>query len=220
MSKQFAVIGMGRVGASLVRTLEALGHDVLGLDCDEDLIQDLSLELPRAHLITADVTESMVLRDLGLEHFDGAAVVIGESIQASVLVTLILKDLGVPLIIARANSPLHARVLERVGADYVVQPEKEFGEFLARRMSSPGILDYLELGQDEALVEMKAPGEWIGKSLADLNLHRKKGLTVLAIKGEGKEGAIPRPEAPLKEGDVLVIGGLKKELDKLDPSAE
>ena len=110
VSKQFAVIGMGRVGASLVRTLEALGHDVLGLDCDEELIQDLSLELPRAHLTTA--------------------------------------------------------------------------------------------------------------SLADLNLHRKKGLTVLAIKGEGKEGAIPRPEAPLKEGDVLVIGGPKKKLDKLDPSAE
>jgi Trk K+ transport system NAD-binding subunit len=108
--KQFAVIGMGRISASLVRTLEALGHDVLGLDCDEDLIQDLSLELPRAHLTTA--------------------------------------------------------------------------------------------------------------SLADLNLHKNKGLTVLAIKGEGKKGTIPRLESPLKEGDVLVIGGLKKELDKLDPSAE
>src|SRR5215210_8480002 len=128
---------MGRVGASLVRTLEALGHDVLGFDCDEDLIQDLSLELPRAHLITADVTESMVLRDLGLERVDGAAVVIGESIQASVLVTLILKDLGIPMVFSRANNELHARVLERVGADYVIQPEKEFGEILARQMSLP-----------------------------------------------------------------------------------
>jgi trk system potassium uptake protein TrkA len=218
VSKQFAVIGMGRVGASLVGTLEALGHDVLGIDCDEDLIQDLSLELPGAHLISADATEGTVLRDLGLEHFDGAAVVIGEDIQASVLVTLILEDLGVPLVIARANSPLHARVLERVGADHVVQPEKEFGEFLARRMSSPGILDYLELGQDEALVEMKAPREWIGKSLSDIQLHRKKDLTVLAIKGEGKEGSLPRPDAPLQEGDMLVIGGPIEELDRLDPS--
>lgn len=218
MSKQFAVIGMGRVGTSLVRTLDYLGHDVLGIDCDEVLIQDLSMELPTVHLVAADATESTVLRDLGLEHFDGAAVVIGESIQASVLVTLILKDLGVPLVISRANSPLHARVLERVGADHVIQPEKEFGEFLARRMSSPGILDYLELGRDEAVVEMKVPREWIGKSLADLNLHRKKGLTVLAIKGEGKEGAIPRPQVPLQKGDVLVVGGPKKGLDKLDPS--
>jgi trk system potassium uptake protein TrkA len=218
VSKQFAVIGMGRVGTSLVRTLDYLGHDVLGIDCDEVLIQDLSMELPTVHLVAADATESTVLRDLGLEHFDGAAVVIGESIQASVLVTLILKDLGVPLVISRANSPLHARVLERVGADHVIQPEKEFGEFLARRMSSPGILDYLELGRDEAVVEMKVPREWIGKSLADLNLHRKKGLTVLAIKGEGKEGAIPRPQVPLQKGDVLVVGGPKKGLDKLDPS--
>ena len=218
MSKQFAVIGMGRVGASLVKTLDYLGHDVLGIDRDEDLIQDLSLELPTAHLIAADATEGTVLRDLGLEHFDGAAVVIGENIQASVLVTLILKDLGVPLVISRANSPLHARVLERVGADHVIQPEKEFGEFLARRMSSPGILDYLELGHDEALVEMEVPREWIGKSLADLNLHRKKGLTVLAIKGQGKEGAIPRPETLLQKGDVLVVGGAKGELDELDPS--
>jgi trk system potassium uptake protein TrkA len=218
VSKQFAVIGMGRVGASLIRTLDHLGHDVLGIDRDEDLIQDLSIELPDAHLVAADATEPMVLRDLGLEHFDGAAVVIGEDIEASVLVTLILKELGVPLVLSRANSPLHARVLERVGADHVVQPEKEFGEFLARRMSSPGIMDYLELGHDEALVEMEVPREWIGRSLADLQLHRKKDLTVLAIKGEGKEGTIPRPDAPLQKGDILIVGGPKEELDRLDPS--
>ena len=218
MSKQFAVIGMGRVGASIMRTLESLGHDVWGIDRDEGLIQDLSAELPNAHLVAADATEPMVLRDLGLEHFDGAAVVIGEDIEASVLVTLILKELRVPLVLSRANSPLHARVLERVGADHVVQPEKEFGEFLARRMSSPGIMDYLELGNDEALVEMEVPREWIGRSLADLRLHRKKDLTVLAIKGEGKEGTIPRPDTPLQKGDVLVVGGRKEELDKLDPS--
>ena len=218
MSKQFAVIGMGRVGTSLIRTLDYLGHDVLGIDCDEDLIQDLSLELPNAHLVAADATEGTVLQDLGLEHFDGAAVVVGENIQASVLVTLILKDLGVPLVISRASSPLHARVLERLGADHVVQPEKEFGEFLARRMSSPGIMDYLELGRDEALVEMEVPREWIGRSLADLQLHRKRNLTVLAIKGEGKEGSLPHPETPLQKGDILVLGGPKKWLDRFNPS--
>ena len=218
MSKQFVVIGMGRVGISLVRTLGTLGHDVLGIDRDEALIQYVSAELPNAQLVAADATEPTVLRDLGLEHFDGAAVVIGESIQASVLVTLILKDLGVPLVLSRANSPLHARVLERVGANHVVQPEKEFGEFLARRMSSPGITDYLELGHDEALIELEVPSGWIGKLLRDLQLYRKKGLTVLAIKGEGKEGTMPRPETPLQKGDILVVGGPKKKLDKLDPS--
>lgn len=218
MSKQFAVIGMGRVGASLVKTLDSLGHDVLGIDCDGDRIQDLSDELPGASLIAADATEDSVLRDLGLDRFDGAAVVIGESIQASVLVTLILKDLGVPMIFSRANNDLHGRVLERVGADHVIQPEKEFGEFLARQMSLPGIQDYLELGDDEALIEIEAPQSWIGKSLADLQLHRKKDLTVLAIKGREKGGTLPKPETPLQEGDILVVGGPKKELDKLDPA--
>jgi trk system potassium uptake protein len=218
LSKQFAVIGMGRVGASLVRTLDSLGHDVLGIDCDGDRIQDLSDELPGASLVAADATEDSVLRDLGLEQFDGAAVVIGESIQGSVLVTLILKDLGVPMIFSRANNDLHGRVLERVGADHVIQPEKEFGEFLARQMSLPGIQDYLELGEDEALIEIEAPQSWIGKSLADLQLHRKKDLTVLAIKGREKGGTLPKPETPLQEGDILVVGGPKKELDKLDPA--
>jgi trk system potassium uptake protein len=218
LSKQFAVIGMGRVGASLVKTLDSLGHDVLGIDCDGDRIQDLSDELPGASLVAADATEDSVLRDLGLEQFDGAAVVIGESIQGSVLVTLILKDLGVPMIFSRANNDLHGRVLDRVGADHVIQPEKEFGEFLARQMSLPGIQDYLDLGQDEALIEIEVPREWVDKTLADLQLHRKKDLTVLAIKGVNKGGTLPQPDTPLQKGDILVVGGPKRELDKFDPA--
>ena len=219
MSKQFAVIGLGLVGRSLVRTLRDLGHDVLGIDHDENLIQDLSNELPDVHLVVADGTEPHVLQELGLEHFDGAAVTIGEgNTEASVLVTLVLKDLEVPMLFSRANNELHARVLDRVGADHVIQPEKEFGEFLARQMSVPGIQDYLALGQDEALIEIEVPREWIDKTLADLQLHRKKDLTVLAIKGEGQVGTLPQPDTPLQKGDVLVVGGPKKELDKFDPS--
>lgn len=219
MSKQFAVIGMGLVGRSLVKTLNSLGHEVLAIDRDEDLIQDLSNELPDVDLVTADATEAQVLRDLGLEQFDGAAVTIGEgSAEASVLVTLVLKDLEIPMVFSRANNELHARVLDRVGADHVIQPEKEFGEFLARQMALPGIQDYLELGQDEALIEIEVPGEWIDKSLADLQLHRKKDLTVLAIKGENKGGTLPQPDTPLQKGDILVVGGPKEELDKFNPA--
>ncbi len=219
MSKQFAVIGLGLVGRSLVKTLNSLGHDVLAIDQDEDLIQDLSNELPDVDLVTADATEAQVLRDLGLEQFDGAAVTIGEgNAEASVLVTLVLKDLEIPMVFSRANNELHARVLDRVGADHVIQPEKEFGEFLARQMALPGIQDYLELGQDEALIEIEAPREWINKSLADLQLHRRKDLTVLAIKGENKGGTLPQPDTPLQKGDILVVGGPKEELDKFDPT--
>jgi trk system potassium uptake protein TrkA len=219
MSKQYAVIGMGLVGTSLLRTLLSLGHEVLAIDSNEDLIQELSDELPNAHLITADATERTVLHDLGIGEFDGAAVTIGEEhIEANILVTLILKDIGVPLVFSRANDSLHGKVLDRVGADHVVQPEKEFGEFLARQISTPGIMDYLELGEDEAVIELEVPQEWVDKSLEELHLYQKKGLTVLAIKGEGKGGTLPHPEAPLEEGDMLVIGGPKDELDNLDPS--
>ena len=219
MSKQFAVIGLGLVGTSLVRTLDSLGHEVLGVDHNEDLIQDFSDELPNVHLVAADATERTVLRDLGLEEFDGAAVTIGEgNVEANILVTLILKDLGVPLIFSRANGSLHAKVLERVGADHVVQPEKEFGEFLARQMALPGIQDYLDLGEDEALIEIDVPNEWVGKTLKDLQLHRKKDLTVLAIKNKGQGGALPQPDTPLEEGTVLVVGGPKKELDEFNPA--
>ena len=216
MSKQFAVIGMGRVGASLVRTLDSLGHNYLGIDSDEERIQDLAAELPGASLVAADATEGTVLRDLGLENFDGAAVVVGNNDQASVLVTLILKDLNVPVVFSRASSTLHARVLERVGADHVVQPEREFGEHLAHRIASPGIQEYLELSEDEALVKMTAPQEWVGKTLKDLRLPEKNGVEVVTIRSANRPGTIPpRADLPLELGDLLVLGGPKRRLDEL-----
>ena len=216
MSKQFAVIGMGRVGTSLVRTLDSLGHDYLGIDSDEERIQDLAAELPGASLVAADATEGAVLRDLGLENFDGAAVVVGNNDQASVLVTLILKDLNVPVVFSRASSTLHARVLERVGADHVVQPEREFGEHLAHRIASPGIQEYLELSEDEALVKMTAPQEWVGRTLKELRLPEKNGVEVVTIRSANRLGTIPpRADLPLERGDLLVLGGPKRRLDEL-----
>lgn len=217
MRRQFVVVGLGRVGASLVKNLDAMGHDVLGIDSDEDIVQDLSHEVPNANLIASDdVTEPHLLRELGVAHFDGAAVTIGENVQASVLVTLVLKELGVPEILARANGPLHARVLERIGAHHVVQPEREFGEYLAHRMAVPGIQDYLQVGDGEAIIRMRVPPKWEGRSLAELRLPATRGVSVMTIKRSGQEAAIPHADDKLQAGDVLVIGGPKEKLDKLD----
>lgn len=216
MSKQFAVIGMGRVGTAAAATLDSLGHDVLGIDCNEDVVQDLADELPHINLVCADATEGGVLSNLGLDQFDGAAVMMGENLGAGVLVTMILKDLNLPLVIARANNRLHARVLERVGADQVAEPEREFGESLGHRMASPGIQDYLNLGEGEALVRMKVPETWIGKTLSDLRLPEKNGIDVVTIKSSEFAGTIPpRSDLPLRRGDFLVLGGSKKRLDEL-----
>ena len=214
MSRQFVIIGLGRLGSTMAGTLSSLGYDVLGIDPDGELVQELSGEFPRANFVSADATDESTLRDLNVEQADGAAVVIGEDIEASILATANLKELGVPFVVARAMSKLHARVLRKIGADRIIEPERDMGEQVARTMVSPAVMDYVELGGDEALIEAEVPKEWVGKSLAELQLSRESGLTVLAIKPKGGSGTIPSGDTVLHEGDVLVVGGTKKNLDR------
>lgn len=216
MSRQFVIIGLGRLGTAMLRTLDSLGHEVLGIDSDERRIQDLADDIPNAHLVAADATDESVLKALNVEQFDAAAVVIGENMEAGILATANLTELGVPTVISRALSRLHGRVLERVGADRVIQPEREMGSLLARTMASPGVLEYIELGEDEALIEAEVPKQWVDKSLAELQLSRRKGVTVVALKAKGRSGSLPKGDTVLHEGDVMVLGGLKKNLDGLD----
>jgi trk system potassium uptake protein TrkA len=214
MSRQFVIIGLGRLGTAMIGTLESLGHDVLGIDSDEEVVQDLAGDFPNAHLVAADATDEDVLRDLNVGHFDAGAVVIGESMEAGILATANLKELGVPFVVARAISGLHARVLEKIGADRIIEPERDMGAQVARTMASPAVMDYVDLGGDEALIEAEVPREWVGKSLAELELSRKSRLTVLALKPKGKAGTIPSGDSILHEGDVIVVGGTKKDLDR------
>ncbi len=213
MSRQFVIIGLGRLGSAMLETLLSLGHDVLGIDLDEDLVQDISGDYPQAHLVAADATEEPVLRDLNVGQFDGGAVVIGENMEAGILATANLKELGVPFVVARAMSKLHGRVLERIGADRIIEPERDMGAQVARTMSSPAVIDYVDLGGDEALIEAEVPREWVGKSLSELHLARKSGLTVLAVKPRGEAGTIPDASTVFGEGDVIVVGGTKEKLD-------
>jgi trk system potassium uptake protein len=214
MSRQFVVIGLGRLGSAMIATLTSLGYDVLGIDTDEEVVQELSVEFPNAHLVAADATEESVLHDLNVGLFDGAAVVIGENMEAGILATVNLKEMGVPFVVSRALSKRHARVLEKLGADRIIEPEKDMGAQLARTMASPAVIDYLDLGGDEAIIEAEVPEEWVGKSLAELHLSRQSGLTVLAIKPKGEAGTIPSGDTVFQEGDVLVIGGNKNNLDR------
>jgi len=201
MSRQFLIVGLGRLGISMVGTLDSLGHEVLAIDKGEDVIQDL-----------ADATDEDAMRGLNVEGFD-AAVMMGENhVEACILATATLKEVGVPRIVARATGGIHARVLERVGADRVIQPEREIGEQLARTMASPVLLDYL--GEDEALIEAHLLKTWLAKSLSELDLSQKMGLTVMAVKPKSGPGSLPQGDTLLHEGDVLVVGGSKKALDK------
>jgi trk system potassium uptake protein len=214
MSRHFVIIGLGRLGSAMVGTLTSLGHEVLGIDNDKELVQELSEEFPSATLVAADAIDESTLRNLNVAHFDAAAVVIGENMEASILATANVKELGVPFVVARALGRLHARVLEKIGADRVIEPEKDMGAQVARTMASPTVMDYVDLGGDEAMVEAIVPTRWVGQSLADLHLYRKSGLTVLALERKESGGTIPSGDTVLQEGDALVIGGPKKNLDK------
>jgi trk system potassium uptake protein len=215
MSRQFVVVGLGRLGISMVGTLDSLGHEVLAIDKSEDVIQAIADDLPNVHLVAADATDEDAIRGLNVEGFDAAAVMIGENhVEAGILATATLKEAGVPRIVARATGAIHARVLERVGADRVIQPEREIGEQLARTMASPVLLDYVDLGEDEALIEAEVPKAWLEKSLSELDLSQKMGLTVLALKPKGGPGSLPQGDTVLHEGDVLVVGGTKKAMDR------
>ena len=195
-------------------TLDSLGHDVLALDTKEDLIRNLADNLPNVHLVAADATNEDVLRGLNVEDFDAAAVVIGENhVEAGILATANLKEIGVSTIVARATSKLHARVLERVGADRVIQPEREMGQQIARVLASPAVLDYVDLGEDEALIEARVPEEWAGKSLSELALSRNLGLTVVALKPKDGPGTLPRGDTVFRAEDVIVVAGSKEALD-------
>ena len=215
MKRQFAVVGLGRLGISMVATLDSLGHEVLGIDKMEDVIQAVAEDLPNVNLVAADATDEDAVRGLNVDGFDGAAVMIGEDhVEAGILATATLNEVGVPKIVARATGGIHARVLEKVGADRVIQPEQEIGQQLARTMASPALLDYVDFGENEALIEARVPKEWLDKSLSELALSQHMGLTVVALKPKGGPGTLPHGDTVLHDGDVLVVGGPKKALDR------
>ncbi len=215
MSRKFAVIGMQWAGSVLAEHLSALGHEVLGIDADKELIEELSGRLSGVRLVAADAQRTAVLRDLGIESFDGAAVTVEEDVQASVIMAITLKNFGVPLVVARAINPIHAQILEHVGVDRVTRPEEESGAYIARLMASRYLRRYLDLGGGEALAEVKVPDGWAGKSLSQLRLPQEQGLTVLLERAQSG-GTLPDGDTVLHKGGTVVVWGKKEDLDGSD----
>lgn len=214
--KQFAVIGLGRFGSSVARTLYELGHEVLGIDSDADNVQSMSGAL--THVVQADATEEDVLRRLGIRNFDVVVVAIGHDIQASVLITLMLKELGVKYVVAKAASDLHGKVLSKIGADRVVYPERDMGIRVAHNLIASNVLDYIELAPEYSIVEMTAGENLAGKSLKELNLRARYGINVMALKRGNEVKLSPGPEDTIATGDVIVLVGPSDELAKIETS--
>ena len=206
-TREFVVIGLGRFGGGLAATLVGMGHEVLGVDSDARIVQDLSGVL--THVVEADSTSEEAMRQLGVTEFSTAVVAIGTDLEASILTTGVLVDLGVEKIVAKAVTEPHGRILERIGAHRVVFPERDMGIRVGHSLAG-SILDYFELDPGFALVESTAPRDLVGKTLADAEVRKRYGVTVVCIKPAGGSFTYATPETVAQEGDVLVVAGEKR----------
>lgn len=214
VNRQFVIIGLGRLGSSIAKTLHSLGNDVLAIDKSEDIVQEISDEV--THAIQLDATDENALKSLGIRNFDVAVVTIGEDIQSSIMVTLLVKELGIKYIIAKAQNEKHSKVLQKIGADRVILPEKEMGVRIAHNLVSSNILDYIELSPDYSIMEIQASKEWEGKTLKDLKLRSKYGINVMAIKSKEDVNLSPLADDIIYNDDIIVAIGSAADLSRLE----
>ena len=186
------------------------GAEVLAIDLKSELVQQISQDV--THAAVGDSRDKEVLKMLGAGEFDCAIVAIGDDLAASVLITMNLKELGVPYLVCKAHDAVHRRVLEKLGADQVVIPEQENAARLAKSLSSPNLLDYIELSEDYSIIELPAPANWIGKTLKELNVRAKLGVNILAVRRDGKMDISPAANFVFRDGDVVVVLGDTKAL--------
>lgn len=212
--KQFAVIGLGRFGSSLALELMDLGYEVLGIDQDEEVVEDMSELL--THTVVADATDEEVLKSLGIRNFDCGIVAIGDEIQTSILAAILLKELGVNTVVAKAISVLHGRALQKLGVDRVIFPERDMGIRVAHQLVTPNLLDYIELSKDYRIVEMTVTECMDGKTLNELNTRVRYGISVVAL--NQRAGVIVAPTAMdvLRSGDIMVVIGSKENIDRFE----
>ena len=211
--KAYVVIGLGRFGSEVARQLYSLGCEVLALDMRSDLVQQISKDV--THAVVGDGQDIEVLKALGVRNMDCAIVAIGDDLAASVLATMNMKELGIPYVGCKAHDDTHRRVLEKLGADRVVIPEKENAARLARSLSTPNVLDYIELSEDYGIVEVPAPKSWHEKSLKDLNVRAKLGVNILAVRRQGKINVSPAADFVIRSGDIMVVLGDSLALEAL-----
>lgn len=211
--KEFVIFGLGRFGKSVALTLAESGCEVLVVDDNEEEIQEMADFVTYA--VKADVTDPDVLSTLGISNFDGAIVGIGTNLEASVMVTILAKELGIPYVLAKAKTELHAKILKRVGADAVVFPEKETGVRIAHNLLLGNFFDAVELSSTYSMMELDLLKEWDGKNLLQLDLRAKFRINVIGIKRGNQLDINPAPDKILEENDVLIVIGENDMLNKL-----
>ncbi|HBY56471.1 MAG TPA: potassium uptake system protein [Candidatus Atribacteria bacterium] len=211
--KQFIVLGLGRFGSAVATTLAEMGYEVLGVDTDVERVNDLKNKI--TEVVQADISDEKVLTELGAKNFDAAIVGVGSNLESSILTTIILKEMGIKYIIAKAQNNFHAKVLEKIGVDKIVFPERDMGIRIARSLITPNIKDYIELEPDYSVIEIEAPSNFEDKTLSELDLRNKYGINVLAIKRDNNFNISPHAKDVIKKGDFLIVIGETEKITKL-----
>ncbi|WP_017305698.1 potassium channel family protein [Spirulina subsalsa] len=215
-NKQFAVIGLGRFGRSVAGALHKMGYEVLGTDISEKLVAQALNDKVATHAISLDSTDPNALKEAGIFEFDTVIVAIGNYVQESIITTLNVKEAGVKHVVAKASSEIHGKLLERVGADQVVFPEYEAGCALAYTLTKPAILERFDLDPDHSIVEVLVPEEFHGKTIAEIQLRGRYGLTLIAVAEDDKKFEInPLPNRRLSQGTAMVVIGSNEDIKRL-----
>ena len=211
--RQFIVWGLGRFGSSVAETLTSLGHEVLGIDNNEDVVENMADKL--THAAVCDVIEKTV-NSLGIRNFDVGVVAIG-NLEPSLLATLLLKEAGLKTIVAKASNPIHGKMLKKLGATKIIYPERDMGRRVGHNLAYTNILDFVELSDNICLMEVNLSQSMAGKSLAELDVRRKYQVNVVAVKHrDGSTEMTLEPTKPLQEGDLLVVIGSRKSVEALE----
>lgn len=211
--KSFVVIGAGRFGGAVARELSGLGYEVMVIDKDEVKTQIMAKYV--THAVTADATDDAVLHNLGVRNFDAAVISIGEDLGASVLTTMLLSNLGTKYIIAKAINRNQGRILEKVGANRIVFPEKDMGIRVAQSLVRTNLLDYIELSPDYSIMEIEVPKKWVGKSIRELNIRAKLGVNIVAVKRGLNIRVSPEPDYIFENTDYPIVIGCNDDMNKL-----
>ncbi|SHJ94625.1 potassium channel family protein [Hespellia stercorisuis] len=212
MKKQYVVFGLGNFGRSVALTLEQLGCDVVAVDSSLEKVQEIADLV--SYAIRADVSDPDSLKMLGTRNLDGAVVALSDNLEASIMATIVSKEMGIPYILAKAKNELHETVLTKVGADIVVYPERDMGARVAKNLMSSAFTDWIELSTDYSLMEKQIPESWVGKSIVDLKIRERYHVNVVGLLENGEMDVDFDPRMPLSEKMVVALVGANKQLEK------
>lgn len=212
MRKQYAVFGLGSFGESVAVTLQELGCEVVVVDNHMERIENISPYV--SYAVQADIEDPEVIRSLGARNLDGVVVAVADDMEASIMATLVSKEIGVPYVLTKAKNDLHAKVLKKIGADSIIFPEKEIGQSVARNLVSGEFVDWISLSPDYSITEIAVPEKWIGKSLSEIDVRRTKDVNVVGVRIGEKIQVTIDPEEPLQKEMMLIMIGSNEALEK------